>query len=119
MPGTLKPDVDAAVAEREAGLKRQLTSRQISMIALGGATQSLKTASAVQLEVSFFRFKDEWALAGEVIAFMQEHGYRVHDIFGLWGRPLDGALAQGDVLFLRDGHPLLGDHRWSTDAAWA
>ncbi len=88
------------------------------LIALQGAIQTLKTASAVQLEVNFIPFQDQGALVGDVVAFMRDHGYRICEIFALWTRPLDGALAQGDVLFLREGHPLFGDKRWSPDASW-
>lgn len=83
------------------------------LIALSGAPQTLRRAQAVLLEVSFFRLQQGTPLAGEVIAFMHERGFRLYDIAGLWHRPLDGALAQGDFLFVKEAHPLVSDERWS------
>jgi FkbM family methyltransferase len=83
------------------------------MIALRGAADAMRHADALLLELSFFRLQKGAPLAAEMIAFLQERAFRLYDIAGLWHRPLDGALAQGDFLFLRDGHPLLADERWS------
>jgi AAT family amino acid transporter len=53
MPTTQNQGMDTAVAEREAGLKRQLSSRQISMIALGGAIGTgLFLGSAVSVHLA-------------------------------------------------------------------
>jgi AAT family amino acid transporter len=53
MPTTQNQKMDTAVAEREAGLKRQLSSRQISMIALGGAIGTgLFLGSAVSVHLA-------------------------------------------------------------------
>jgi amino acid transporter, AAT family len=53
MPTTQNQGMDATVAEREAGLKRQLSSRQISMIALGGAIGTgLFLGSAVSVHLA-------------------------------------------------------------------
>jgi FkbM family methyltransferase len=87
--------------------------------ALAGAREALKTANAVQLEVGLFAFQKGSPLIGDVMEFMKERGFRTYDILGLWHRPLDGALAQGDVLFIREGHPLVADSRWSAEADWS
>lgn len=81
--------------------------------ALRGATECLKHASALMLELSFFHLQENQPLAEDVIAFTREHGFRLHDIPALWHRPLDGALAQGDFVFIKEGHPLLKDDRWN------
>lgn len=80
--------------------------------ALLGAEKTLQTASAVLMEVSFIPFLKDLPLLADVVPFMSERGFRVYDILGLWGRPLDGALGQGDFLFIRNDHPLLRDSRW-------
>ena len=86
--------------------------------ALSGAAQCMQHAQAVILEVSFIPLMKDMPLIGEVIPFMKERGFQAYDILAMWHRPLDGALAQGDFLFMRQGHPLLKDHRWSVDASW-
>ena len=85
---------------------------------LAGATAALASAQAVQLEVSFIPILQGGPLVAEVVRFMAERGFRLYDILGLWHRPLDGALAQGDFLFVREGHPLLADPRWAAGRGW-
>lgn len=80
--------------------------------AMKGAKRSLASAQALLLEVSFLRLQAGTPIAHEVIGFAHEHGFVIYDIPELWHRPLDGALAQGDVLFLREDHPLLQDKRY-------
>jgi len=81
--------------------------------ALKGATQCLQKAQALMLEVSFIPLQAGSPLLYDMVTFCHDHGFRAYDISGLWHRPLDGALAQGDFLFLKEGHALLTDARWS------
>lgn len=83
--------------------------------ALAGASECLTHAQAVMLELSFIPLQKNWPLIGDVIPFMKERGFICYDITGLWHRPLDGALAQGDFMFINQNSPLLSDHRWSKD----
>jgi len=86
---------------------------------LKGAPRCLSHAQMVVLEVSFIPLMAGTPLVAEVMSFMSDHGYRCYDIWSLWGRPLDGALAQGDFVFIREGHPLITDARWSEKASWS
>jgi FkbM family methyltransferase len=81
--------------------------------ALRGASRCLANAEAVLLEVSLIPMYDGMPLIGDVIPFMSERGFRLYDIPGLWHRPLDGALAQGDFLFIANRSKLVADRRWS------
>ena len=83
--------------------------------ALAGAGECLKRGQALLLEVSFIELQKGCPLLYDVVTFCHNAGYRVYDIPSLWHRPLDGALAQGDFLFLKNDHPLLRDARWSED----
>lgn len=86
---------------------------------LRGASECLRHAQAVVLEVLFIPFYEAAPLAADVFTFMRDRGFRCYDFLALWHRPLDGALAFADVLFLREGHALMADHRWNaTPAAW-
>jgi FkbM family methyltransferase len=89
------------------------------LVALSGATQCLQHAQAIFLEVSFIAMQQGMPILGDVISFMKERGFVCYDIAGLWHRPLDGALAQGDFIFLKQDHKLLADRRWSDDQTWA
>ncbi|HYE19880.1 MAG TPA: FkbM family methyltransferase [Tepidisphaeraceae bacterium] len=82
------------------------------LAALSGATRCLAVARAVVVEVSFFAFSDTVPLASDVIAFMKTRGFEPYDVLGLWHRPVDGALAQGDILFVPATSPLRADRRY-------
>ena len=81
--------------------------------ALRGADECMRRAQMLLLEVSLIELQKGSPLLYDVVAFCHERGYRVYDIPSLWHRPLDGALAQGDFLFIKDDHALLADRRWS------
>jgi hypothetical protein len=85
---------------------------------LRGATQCLAHAQVVILETNLLGLYQGTPLVADVLQFMRERGFRLHDILSLFQRPSDGALAFGDFLFLRDGHPLFLDQSWSPSAAW-
>jgi FkbM family methyltransferase len=82
---------------------------------LKGATRCLAHAEAVLLEVSFIPIQQGMPLIGDVVPFMSQHGFQVYDITALWHRPLDGAMAQGDFLFIANRSKLLADSRWHRD----
>ncbi len=67
---------------------------------LRGAERILGEAEAVVLEVSFLEFFQGGSLAHELIRVMSERGFVVYDILDLLDRPLDGTLAQANVVFV-------------------
>lgn len=69
---------------------------------LRGAEQSLHSVDYVLLEVSFQQIYEGGALAHEIINFMGARGFRIYDICSYAQRPLDGELAQSDILFGKD-----------------
>jgi FkbM family methyltransferase len=85
---------------------------------LKGSPKCLAGKPAVLMEVLFLAIYRGMPLADEVVEFMSEHGYCCHDILSLWHRPLDGALAFGDFLFLPRDHRFRQDARWALDAGW-
>jgi len=87
--------------------------------ALSGANKCLEHAQALLLELSFFEFQKGQPLFAAMVDYLNGRGFQIYDIPALWHRPLDGALAQGDFLFLRNGHPLIQDNRWSLDSRFA
>lgn len=64
------------------------------------------------LEVSFFRYFSEQPLFHEVVHFMLERGYVMYDVLDLLRRPLDGALGQANVCFVKQDSVLRRSHRW-------
>ena len=80
---------------------------------LKGAARCLQRAEAVILEVSFIELQKGMPTVRDVVPFMSQRGFRLYDIAALWHRPLDGALAQGDFIFVADRSKLVADSRWS------
>ncbi len=81
--------------------------------ALKGATQLLGQVEVFILEVSLFPFLPGQPIFDQVISFMRNSGYVVYDFPGFSRRPLDGALGQCDVCFVRENSFLRANTRWN------
>ena len=79
--------------------------------ALKGATNILKQFEVVLLEVSVIRIGDVPSFS-EVDQFMISQGFRVYDVIPQYYRPLDGALWQMDVFFVRNDSALVASREW-------
>lgn len=86
------------------------------MAVLGGATGLLERCAYIIVEVSFLKFFKGGVLAHEVIAWMAARGFALYDVLGLAHRPLDGALAQADLVFVPENGPLRRVHHYATAA---
>lgn len=71
---------------------------------LKGASAALASASFMLLEVSLVPYNQGSPLLAEVVAWMDGHGWRVHDVFDLTRRA-DGVMLQADLLFVRKDSP--------------
>ena len=49
----------------------------------------------------------------DIIAYLDDKGFALHDMVGSTRRPLDNALAQLDLLFVKRESPFRADKRWS------
>lgn len=81
---------------------------------LEGAKQVLLEAEVVVLEVSMFEFMKGAPQFYEVISYMNDHGFVAYDIILGWNRPLDNALGQTDIFFVKDKGIFRHDHSYST-----
>lgn len=80
---------------------------------LEGARNLLEDVELVLLEVSMIRLYEGCPLLSHVVAFMASRGFRAYDITEFHLRPLDGAMAQVDILFARDDSRLVGTEGWN------
>ncbi len=68
---------------------------------LRSAEDLLELFDVIILEVSFFNFLISTPDFSDVIKFMSEKNYVVYDMFDFQQRPIDNALAQADILFVK------------------
>lgn len=81
---------------------------------LEGASATLGLVEVIFIEVSFFNFLENTPTVAEIIAYMTERGFMPYDLLGLHHRPLDGALAQVDVVFVHHQSNLRRFHSYAT-----
>jgi len=83
------------------------------LMVLQGMTERLAEIDALIVETSTIATVKGGAELAGVVRFLGERGFVVADIIGLKRRPLDGATAQLDLLFVPESSPLRSDRRWS------
>jgi FkbM family methyltransferase len=76
-----------------------------------GASKLLPNVDAILLEVAIIEVNYGAPLLHEVADFMKKIRFVTYDILEIHRRPLDLALNQVDILFIRDDSPLLSDKR--------
>jgi FkbM family methyltransferase len=81
---------------------------------LAGAAETLKQTEVVILEVSLFELLIESPQLFDVMAYMKERGFVLYDTWGFLYRPYDGALAQMDMAFVREGGRFRTSHVYAT-----
>lgn len=64
------------------------------------------------LEASLFKFSPNQPLLHEIIEFMTDRNYFIYDFAGFANRPLDKALGQVDICFVKEGSQLRENHGW-------
>ena len=79
---------------------------------LEGAREVVENCGLILLETTFFPFAPEMPLVHETVSWMAERGFRPYEIADVLRRPRDGAMAQCDILFAREGHELLSSNDW-------
>lgn len=82
--------------------------------ALEGARQALLEAEVVVLEVSLFEFMKGAPQFSDVVSYMKNRDFVAYDIVLGWNRPLDNALGQIDIVFVKDKGMFRQDHSYST-----
>jgi len=76
-------------------------------------TGRLASIDAIVIETSTIASLRGGPEVHDIVRFMHDHGFVLADVLGMARRPLVGATAQLDVLFLPDDSPLRRDRRWS------
>ena len=91
-------------------IKLDVQGAELSVLQ-GGAT-TLQSAEVILMEVNLLELYSGAPLFDETIAFMANRGFKVYDICTFFRRPLDNALWQTDVIFVKSSSPLVGSKCW-------
>jgi len=82
--------------------------------ALKGASKTFGKTEVYILEVSLFSDDAEKIpIFHQVVNFMAERNYYAYDLPGYLRRPLDGALGQVDICFVKKDSFLRKENKWS------
>ncbi len=108
--------LDRLVAQRQAQspfmIKIDVQGAELDVLA--GAATTLYQAELVLLEVSLFQFFQGAPLLCEVVAHMKSQGFVPYDFLGLQYRPIDGALSQLDIVFVKEHGAFRRVHAYAT-----
>ena len=80
---------------------------------LKSAGEFLHLFDVIILEVSFFNFQKSSPEFSDVISFMNLNDYVIYDMFDFNVRPLDNALAQVDILFVKRNGMFRRSHNYA------
>jgi len=81
---------------------------------LEGAQQTLLETEVVVLEVFLFEFMKGAPQFFDVASYMKNHDFVAYDIILDWNRPLDNALGQIEIVFVKEKGLFRQDHSYST-----
>jgi FkbM family methyltransferase len=79
---------------------------------LRGAATVLPRTRALLLETNLIDIHKGVPLLHELVSWLAEHDFVAYDIAGLTRRPLDNALWQADIVFIKQTDPLRRDKRY-------
>lgn len=79
---------------------------------LRGGQNTLENAEVVLTEVSLIDIHQQCPLLKDMLVFMDDHNFQSYDICSFTRRPLDKALWQTDVIFVKRGSDLIRNKRW-------
>ncbi|MEO0473492.1 MAG: FkbM family methyltransferase [Bacteroidota bacterium] len=82
---------------------------------LKGAKSILPSCEVILLEVSLFQFQKGAPEFYDIVAYLKEIGYVVYDLVDGHNRPYDGALAQKDLVFVKENGRFRTSHKWASE----
>jgi len=85
------------------------------MRVLMGAEQVLRSTEVVILEVTLFDVFQGNPQLHEMTAYLKSRGFVTWDIYGMGYRPIDKALCQVDMVFVREGGMFRQIHQYATE----
>lgn len=71
----------------------------------------LPSIEAILIEIAIIAINDGVPLLHDALNCLRKFGLVTYDILQIHRRPLDGALNQIDIMFVREQSPLIADRR--------
>lgn len=93
-------------------IKIDVQGAELDVLSCGQRT--LERAEYVLLEVSLFQFFKQGPTFHEIVAYMKARGFVPYDIYELQYRPLDRALSQVDIAFVKEHGQFRTCHAYAT-----
>lgn len=110
--------VDEVIAKEELSgpffLKVDVQGAELDV--LDGARATLADTEAVALEVSMFELMKGAPQFHDVVAYMREHGFVAFELVPALNRPLDNALAQVDMVFVKEHGQFRRSHAYAAES---
>jgi FkbM family methyltransferase len=103
--------IDAIPLDLTGNILLKIDTQGYELEVLKGAGRLLPRVDAILLEVAIIEINEGAPLLHEVLVFLKSLGFVTYDILEIHRRPLDQAMNQVDILFVRDGSPLIADKR--------
>lgn len=79
---------------------------------INGGPSVFAHADMVMMECAFLPYCKEMCTLDETIAFMSSKGFIPYEFVDYMRRPLDGAMGQCDILFIKRNHRLVSNPHW-------
>lgn len=103
--------LDSVLKDVQAPAFLKIDAQGYELEILEGAEGLLPAVDAILLEISIIEINRGAPLLHDVVSVMKRLGFVTYDILEIHRRPLDCALNQIDLTFVREQSPLLADKR--------
>jgi FkbM family methyltransferase len=103
--------IDSIIPTLGRGALLKVDAQGYELEILKGADAILPSIDSVLLEVAIIEINEGAPLLADVVGFMKQRGFVTCEILEIHRRPLDQALNQIDILFVREDSKLFADKR--------
>ena len=107
-------DILSEIISGKNGVLLKIDVQGAEIDVLEGSLNILDFIDVIILEVSLFKFHHHAPEFYDIIIYMKDKGYVVFDLFGGLNRPIDQALAQKDIMFVKEKGIFRTTHNFAT-----